>query len=53
MDTGVNIEVRAGGPNIGFQPIPALMYVDDKIMLGAVNTDDAIVPASKQRRRWP
>jgi hypothetical protein len=47
-DTGVKIEVRAGGPNTGFKPIPALMYADDKITFGAVNTDDAIVQASKQ-----
>src|SRR3954454_5129644 len=31
VDTGVDIEVRAGGPNTGFKPIPALMYADDKI----------------------
>jgi hypothetical protein len=48
VDTGVKIEVRAGGPNTGFKPIPALMYADDKITFGAVNTDDAIVQASKQ-----
>ena len=48
VDTGVKVEVRAGGPNTGFQPIPALMYVDDKITFGAVNTDDAIVQAAKQ-----
>jgi len=47
-DTGVKVEVRAGGPNTGFKPIPALMYADDKITFGAVNTDDAIVQASKQ-----
>ena len=48
VDTGVKVEVRAGGPNTGFKPIPALMYADDKITFGAVNTDDAIVQASKQ-----
>jgi hypothetical protein len=48
MDTGVKVEVRAGGPNTGFKPVPALMYADDKITLGAVNTDDAIVQAGKQ-----
>ncbi|MBV9921793.1 MAG: ABC transporter substrate-binding protein [Pseudonocardia sp.] len=48
MDTGVKVEVRAGGPNTGFKPVPALMYADDKITFGAVNTDDAIVQAAKQ-----
>lgn len=47
MDTGVKVEVRAGGPNTGFKPVSSLMYVDDKITLGAVNTDDAIVSGSK------
>ena len=31
VDTGVKVEVRSGGPNTGFKPTPALMYVDDKI----------------------
>ncbi|WP_154792752.1 hypothetical protein [Occultella kanbiaonis] len=42
VDTGVDIEVRPGGPNVGFQSVPALMYLDDDITLGAVNTDTAI-----------
>jgi hypothetical protein len=48
VDTGVKVEVRSGGPNTGFKPVPALMYTDDKIVFGAVNTDDAIVQAAKQ-----
>src|SRR4051794_2844757 len=48
VDTGVDIEVRPGGPNVGFQPVPALMYLDDSIVLGAVNTDDAISLAASQ-----
>jgi hypothetical protein len=48
VDTGVKVEVRSGGPNTGFKPVPALMYADDKITFGAVNTDDAIVQAGKQ-----
>src|SRR5207248_3862597 len=39
--TGVNVEVRLGGPFIGFQPIPALMYQSPEIYLGYVATDDA------------
>jgi hypothetical protein len=48
VDTGVDIEVRPGGPNVGFQPVPALMYLDDSIVFGAVNTDDAISLQAKQ-----
>jgi hypothetical protein len=48
VDTGVDVEVRPGGPNVGFQPVPALMYIDESITLGAVNTDDAIVAATGQ-----
>jgi hypothetical protein len=48
VDTGVDIEVRPGGPNVGFQPVPALMYLDDSIVLGAVNTDEAISGAATQ-----
>lgn len=40
--TGVQIEVRAGGPAIGFQAVPSQMYQDTDITLGYVNTDEAI-----------
>jgi hypothetical protein len=40
--TGVNIEIRAGGPAIGFQTVSSQMYTDDDIMLGYVSTDEAI-----------
>jgi hypothetical protein len=46
-DTGIEIEVRLGGPFIGFQPIPALMYQDPGIYLGYVATDDAVQAAEK------
>ena len=39
VDTGVDVEVRPGGPNVNFQPVPSLMYLDDSIMLGAVTSD--------------
>jgi len=45
--TGVDVEVRLGGPFIGFQPIPALMYQNPEIFLGYVATDDAVQAASK------
>lgn len=40
--TGVNVEIRAGGPAIGFTGVPAQMYTDPDILLGWVNTDEAI-----------
>ena len=45
--TGVSVQVRLGGPFIGFQPIPALMYQDPSIYLGYVATDDAVQAAEK------
>jgi hypothetical protein len=42
VDTGVDIEVRPGGPNVGFQPVPALMRLDDSIVFGTVYSDVAI-----------
>lgn len=41
-DTGVDIEVRSGGPAIGFQTVTSQMYQDDSILLGYVYTDEAI-----------
>lgn len=41
-DTGINVEVRLGGPFLGGQPVPAQMYQDTSITLGFVPTDDAI-----------
>jgi hypothetical protein len=41
-DTGVKLEVRSGGPAIGFQTVSAQMYLDDKITLGYVYTDEGI-----------
>lgn len=40
--TGVDIEIRVGGPAIGFQPVSAQMYTDPDIMLGFVDGDQAI-----------
>jgi hypothetical protein len=41
-DTGVRIEVRTGGPSIGFEPVSAQMYKDKDITLGQVSTDEAV-----------
>jgi hypothetical protein len=48
VDTGVDIEVRPGGPNVGFQPVPALMALDESIVLGTVYTDQAIATSADQ-----
>ncbi len=37
--TGVELEVRAGGPAIGFEPVVTQMYTDDAITLGYADTD--------------
>jgi len=47
-DTGVKIEIRAGGPAIGFQNAGAQMYADQTIMLAQVATDDAVGLSAKQ-----
>ena len=49
VDTGVDVEVRPGGPNVGFQPVPALMALDDTITLGAVSTDAALTAKGNQK----
>jgi hypothetical protein len=41
-NTGVNAEVRAGGPAIGFQLVTAQMYQDDNILIGMTSTDEQI-----------
>jgi hypothetical protein len=40
--TGVDVEIRAGGPAIGFQSVAVEMYTDPDILLGWVNTDEAV-----------
>jgi hypothetical protein len=41
-DTGVKIQIRAGGPAIGFQSVTSQLYADPDIMVGYVSTDEAI-----------
>lgn len=48
LDTGIDLEIRAGGPYLGFQPTTATMYVDDSIHLGYVNTDESVNGAVDQ-----
>jgi hypothetical protein len=40
--TGVRIQLRAGGPAVGFQTAAALMYQDPQITLGMMNPDQII-----------
>ncbi len=45
VDTGIDIEVRTGGPAIGFQNPSSQMYVETDIVLGYVSTDEAVLGA--------
>jgi hypothetical protein len=45
--TGVNLEIRAGGPFIGFQPPVAQMYSDDNIFIAYADTADQIRNSKK------
>ncbi len=42
VDTGVRLQIRAGGPAIGNQRVSAQMYADRSITLGMANTDEMI-----------
>lgn len=42
LDTGIDLEIRAGGPYLGFQPMTTTMQLDDGIHLGYANTDEQI-----------
>ncbi|MEU4449046.1 ABC transporter substrate-binding protein [Actinosynnema sp. NPDC050801] len=44
-DTGVRLQVRAGGPVTGFQRVSALMAADPAITLGSIATDEAVQEA--------
>jgi ABC-type nitrate/sulfonate/bicarbonate transport system substrate-binding protein len=46
--TGVDLEVRSGGPAIGFQTVQAQMYTDESITLGYANTDEAARTSADQ-----
>jgi hypothetical protein len=48
VDTGVELEVRAGGPAIGFSSVSAQMYLDQDILIGGINTDEAIENSANQ-----
>jgi hypothetical protein len=40
--TGVELEIRAGGPAIGYSKVSSQMYQDKSITLGYVSTDEAV-----------
>jgi hypothetical protein len=46
-DTGVRLEVRYGGPAIGFQQVSSQMYQDKTITLGQVSSDEAVQNSGK------
>lgn len=43
------VEVRAGGDATGFSPVTSLLYEDEDITLGYVNTSDALKDAATNR----
>ena len=42
IDTGVQLQIRAGGPAIGYQTVSSQMYKDSSITLGYLGTDEQI-----------
>ena len=48
QDTGVKVEIRAGGPAVGFQTVSSQMYLDQSITLGQVSTDEAVTLSATQ-----
>ncbi len=47
-DTGVKLELRAGGPAIGYTQTSAQMYLDTNIMLGLPHVDEQIQLSARQ-----
>jgi hypothetical protein len=48
VDTGVKLQIRAGGPAIGYQDVSTQMYKDTSITLGYVGTDEQISLSATQ-----
>jgi hypothetical protein len=48
VDTGVKLEIRAGGPAIGFQTVTSQLYKDSSITLGYLGTDEQIALSKTQ-----
>lgn len=45
--TGVKIQIRSGGPAIGYQSVTQQMYTDSSITMGYVSTDEALQNSAK------
>ena len=43
VDTGVSLEIRAGGPAVGNVPVSALMAIDKSITLGQQATEEQVL----------
>ena len=48
IDTGVQLQIRAGGPAIGYQQVSAQLYKDSSITLGYLGTDEQIALSQTQ-----
>jgi hypothetical protein len=48
IDTGVQLQIRAGGPAIGYQTVSSQLYKDSSITLGYVGTDEQIALSQTQ-----
>jgi hypothetical protein len=48
-DTGVKLELRAGGPAIGFERATTQLYADPKIHLAVPNATDEVIQLSKSQ----
>jgi hypothetical protein len=42
IDTGVRVEIRAGGPAVGSRSVTSLLYSDPGITLGSLDTDEQV-----------
>jgi hypothetical protein len=49
-DTGVKLELRAGGPAIGFEQATAQLYSDPSIHLAVPNATDEVIQLSKTQQ---
>jgi hypothetical protein len=48
QDTGVDLEIREGGPALGFQSVTARMYQDRSITIGQATLDESIQNSAAQ-----
>jgi hypothetical protein len=48
IDTGVKVQIRAGGPAIGFQTVTSQLYADSGITLGYLGSDEQVALSKTQ-----